>query len=238
MEETLRTAIVEDEDAAARDLEECLKRYCGKRGITCSTERFRDGRAFLEQYSPRYDLIFMDIRMPEVDGMAAAQRLRELDRVTALVFVTSMVQYAVKGYEVEALDFIVKPVRYPSFEMKMRRILQAVDLKKGREVLLSVGGTVRVLTSSSIYYVEVMDHDLTYHTSQGDVTVRGKLCAVEQQLPREVFFRCSTSYLINLQHVRQLTGDTVLVGDRELRVSRGRKKELMAALAACLGRGV
>ena len=66
MEETLRTAIVEDEDAAARDLEECLKRYCGKRGITCSTERFRDGRAFLEQYSPRYDLIFMDIRMPEV----------------------------------------------------------------------------------------------------------------------------------------------------------------------------
>ena len=238
MEETLRTAIVEDEDAAARDLEECLKRYCGKRGITCSTERFRDGRAFLEQYSPRYDLIFMDIRMPEVDGMAAAQRLRELDRVTALVFVTSMVQYAVKGYEVEALDFIVKPVRYPSFEMKMRRILQAVDLKKGREVLLSVGGTVRVLTSSSIYYVEVMDHDLTYHTSQGDVTVRGKLSGVEQQLPREVFFRCSTSYLINLQHVRQLTGDTVLVGDRELRVSRGRKKELMAALAACLGRGV
>lgn len=238
MEEMLRTAIVEDEDAAARDLEECLKRYCETRGISCSTERFRDGKTFLEQYSPRYDLIFMDIRMPKVDGMAAAQRLRELDRVTALVFVTSMVQYAVKGYEVEALDFIVKPVRYSSFEMKMRRILQAVDLKKGREVLLNVGGTVRVLTSSSIYYVEVMDHDLTYHTSQGDVTVRGKLSAVEQQLPKEVFFRCSTSYLINLQHVRQLTGDTVLVGDRELRVSRGKKKELMAALAACLGRGV
>ena len=167
MEETLRTAIVEDEDAAARDLEECLKRYCESRGISCSTERFRDGKTFLEQYSPRYDLIFMDIRMPKVDGMTAAQRLRELDRVTALVFVTSMVQYAVKGYEVEALDFIVKPVRYSSFEMKMRRILQAVDLKKGREVLLNVGGTVRVLTSSSIYYVEVMDHDLTYHTSQG-----------------------------------------------------------------------
>ena len=238
MEEMLRTAIVEDEDAAARDLEECLKRYCETRGISCSTERFRDGKTFLEQYSPRYDLIFMDIRMPKVDGMAAAQRLRELDRVTALVFVTSMVQYAVKGYEVEALDFIVKPVRYSSFEMKIRRILQAVDLKKGREVLLNVGGTVRVLTSSSIYYVEVMDHDLTYHTDQGAFTVRGKLSAVEQQLPKEVFFRCSTSYLINMQHVRQLTGDTVLVGDRELRVSRGKKKELMAALAACLGRGV
>lgn len=238
MEEILRTAIVEDEDSAAQGLEECLNRYCRTRGIACSAERFRDGKSFLEQYSPRYDLIFMDIRMPKVDGMTAAQRLRELDQVTALVFVTSMVQYAVKGYEVEALDFIVKPVRYPAFELKMRRILQAVNLKKGQEVLLNVGGSVRVLTSSAIYYVEVMDHDVTYHTSQGDVTVRGKLGAVEQQLPKEVFFRCSTSYLINLQHVRQLTGETVLVGDRELRVSRGKKKELMAALAACLGRGV
>lgn len=238
MEEMLRTAIVEDEDGAAQDLEDCLNRYCQSRKVTCSIERFGDGKSFLEQYGPRYDLIFMDIRMPKVDGMETAQRLRELDQVTALVFVTSMVQYAVKGYEVEALDFIVKPVRYPTFEMKMRRILQAVDLKKGREVLLNVGGTVRVLTSSSIYYVEVMDHDITYHTSQGDVTVRGKLSAVEQQLPKEVFFRCSTSYLINLQHVRQLTGETVLVGDRELRVSRGKKKELMTALAAYLGRGV
>lgn len=234
----IRVAIVEDEDIAARQLEQCLQQYESGHDIRFSSCRFRDALEFLEQYQPLYDLIFMDIGMPGLDGMEAAVRLRAMDSVTPLIFVTSMVQYAVKGYEVEALDFIVKPVRYSSFEMKMRRILQAVDLKKGREVLLNVGGTVRVLTSSSIYYVEVMDHDLTYHTSQGDVTVRGKLSAVEQQLPKEVFFRCSTSYLINLQHVRQLTGDTVLVGDRELRVSRGKKKELMAALAACLGRGV
>lgn len=238
MAEKLRVAIVEDEQMAARDLENCLNRYARERGFSCAVEYFCNGKLFLEQYTPRYDLIFMDIRMPEVDGMSAARRLRELDSVTTLVFVTSMVQYAVKGYEVEALDFIVKPVRYSSFEMKMRRILQAVEMKKGREVLLNVGGTVRVLPSASIYYVEVMDHDLTYHTDQGDFTVRGKLSAVEQQLPGEAFFRCSTSYLINLQHVRRLTGDVVQVGEWELRVSRGKKKELLAALAAFLGKGM
>ena len=136
----------------------------------------------------------------------------------------------------DALDFIVKPVQYFSFEMKMKRAVQAVSLKRGREVLLSVGGVVRVLPSSAIYYVEVMNHDLTYHTSEGDFTVRGKLSAVEQELPGEAFFRCSTSYLVNLQHVTQVEGELVRVGGGDVRISRGRKKALMAALAAYMGK--
>lgn len=233
---TLRVAIVEDEDAAARDLEDCLTTYCARQGISCTAERFRDGAAFLDQYAPRYDIIFMDIKMPGVDGMSAARALRRADSVTTLIFVTSMVQYAVKGYEVDALDFIVKPVQYFSFEMKMKRAVQAVSLKRGREVLLSVGGVVRVLPSSAIYYVEVMNHDLTYHTSEGDFTVRGKLSAVEQELPGEAFFRCSTSYLVNLQHVTKVEGELVRVGGGDVRISRGRKKALMAALAAYMGK--
>ena len=233
---TLRVAIVEDEDAAARDLEDCLTTYCARQGISCAAERFRDGAAFLDQYAPRYDIIFMDIKMPGVDGMSAARALRRADSVTTLIFVTSMVQYAVKGYEVDALDFIVKPVQYFSFEMKMKRAVQAVSLKRGREVLLSVGGVVRVLPSSALYYVEVMNHDLTYHTSEGNFTVRGKLSAVEQELPGEAFFRCSTSYLVNLQHVTKVEGELVRVGGGDVRISRGRKKALMAALAAYMGK--
>ena len=234
----VKIAIVEDENAASDQLVSYCGRYAKENAREISVMQYQSTEQLFAGEYTAYDMILMDIELPGLDGFSAVKKLRAANNDVAVIFVTNLAQYAVKGYEVEALDFIVKPVRYSSFEMKMRRILQAVDLKKGREVLLNVGGTVRVLTSSSIYYVEVMDHDLTYHTSQGDVTVRGKLSAVEQQLPKEVFFRCSTSYLINLQHVRQLTGDTVLVGDRELRVSRGKKKELMAALAACLGRGV
>lgn len=234
----LKAAIVEDDDAAAADLERCLRTYCEKNKMTYTAERFSDGTSFLERYSPRFDLIFMDIKMPGMDGMAAARQLRQIDSVTSLIFVTSMAQYAVKGYEMDALDFIVKPVQYFSFEMKMRRAMQAVRMKKGREVLLNVGGVTRVLPSAAIYYVEVMDHDLTYHTEEGLFTVRGKLSAVEAQLPGGIFFRCASAYLINLQHVTQVDADTVLVGGECLRISRGRKKELMVALAGFLGRGV
>ncbi len=234
----LKVAIVEDDDTAAADLENCLRTYCEKNKTTCTAERFSDGASFIKRYSPRYDLIFMDIKMPGMDGMTAAKQLRQVDSVTSLIFVTSMAQYAVKGYEMDALDFIVKPVQYFSFEMKMRRAMQAVRMKKSGEVLLSVGGVTRVLPSAAIYYVEVMNHDLTYHTEEGPLTVRGKLSAVETQLPQGTFFRCAASYLINLRHVTQVDAEMVQVGGENIRISRGRKKELMAALAGFLGRGV
>lgn len=234
----LRVAIVEDEDAAAGQLERCLAQFSASSGQECSSVRFPDAVAFLEEYQPVYDLVFMDIKMPGMDGMAAARRLREMDGVTLLIFVTNMVQYAVNGYEVDALDFIVKPVRYPSFEMKLRRALQVLRMKRGSEVLISLDGVVKVLPSVTIRYIEVMNHDLTYHTEEGVFRTRGKLGAVEQQLPAESFFRCSVSYLVNLRYVTQVSSDTVWVAGDELPVSRSRRKELMSAIAAYLGRGV
>ena len=214
-----------------------LEPFGRERGYGFETVRFTSADSFLIQYRPVYDLIFMDIRMPGTNGMSAAHRLRQLDGVTALIFVTNMVQYAVKGYDVDALDFIVKPVEYPLFEMKMKRAVRALQMKKGADVVLNVGGVARVLPSAQIHSIEVMDHDLTYHTEQGDFVVRGKLSAVEQTLP-EGFFRCSASHIVNLRYVTQLSGETAQVAGRMVRVSRAKKKEFMAALAGYLGRGV
>ena len=149
----IRVAIVEDEDIAARQLEQCLQQYESGHDIRFSSCRFRDALEFLEQYQPLYDLIFMDIGMPGLDGMEAAVRLRAMDSVTPLIFVTSMVQYAVRGYEVDALDFVVKPVRYPTFELKLRRALRAAEMRRGQEVQISVGGVTRVMPSADICYI-------------------------------------------------------------------------------------
>ena len=234
----IRVAIVEDEDIAARQLEQCLQQYESGHDIRFSSCRFRDALEFLEQYQPLYDLIFMDIGMPGLDGMEAAVRLRAMDSVTPLIFVTSMVQYAVRGYEVDALDFVVKPVRYPTFELKLRRALRAAEMRRGQEVQISVGGVTRVMPSADICYIEVMDHDLTYHTQREEIRTRGKLSAVEQRLPADTFSRCSVSFLINLRYVERYSGESVWVAGRKIPLSRGKKKELMAALAAYLGRGV
>lgn len=230
-------AIIEDDISAANELEHCLTEFGMQNKHTFSISRFGDAVGFLKDYQSRYDIIFMDIKMPGMDGMSAAEQLRRVDPATMLIFVTSMVQYAVQGYEVSAFDFIVKPINSTAFTMKMKRAMRALKLSRGRELTLNVNGVTHVLPTSVIQYIEVMNHSLTYHTERGIFSVRGKLAAVEQNLPAEAFFRCSISYLINLRYVTQFTGEQVCVAGEWLRVSRSKKRELATAVAAYLGRG-
>lgn len=234
----ISVAVVEDEDKAALALEQCLSQFGEKNGDEFSVARFSDAVSFLRQYQPVYDIVFMDIRMPGMDGMSAAQKLREKDPVVTLVFVTSIVGYAVQGYSVNALDFIVKPIQYTTFAMRMKRIMQAVRMKKGTGILVNTEEGNKVIPSQTIQYVEVLDHDLTYHTEEGDYTVREKLGNVEKQLASDSFFRCSASHLINLRYLTRLNGETVIVAGQEIRVSRSKKKELTMAVAAYLGKGI
>ena len=105
----LRIAIVEDEPAQADILFRHLERFCGERGLELCSDRFLNGLDFVSEYTPRYDAVFLDIEMPHMNGMECAVRLREKDKEVALIFVTNMVQYAVKGYEVGRSDTSSSP---------------------------------------------------------------------------------------------------------------------------------
>lgn len=95
-----RFAIVEDDDACAEQLQKYLAQYAGENALEIRTDRFYDGLNFAEDYKARWDLIFMDIEMPLLDGMSAARRIREKDDSVLLIFITNMAQYAIQGYEV------------------------------------------------------------------------------------------------------------------------------------------
>ncbi len=233
-----QVAIVEDEDKAAELLQKYLEQYGERESLCFDITHYTDASAFLKDKHKGYDLIFMDIQMPGMNGMEAAHKMREMDLNTTLVFVTNMVQFAVKGYEVDAADFILKPVRYTSFSMKMRRILQIAESKRGKSVALSVGGETKVVPLREIYFIEVKNHDLTYHTMQGDVVMRGNMSSAQAKLPEDMFFRCSAAFLINLRYVTQIGSEEVEVQGNHIRISRGKKKELVQALTTFLGKGV
>lgn len=232
----LRIAIVEDQEDAAWTLEDYLKRYEETADMQFHVTWFKDAVAFLEPYLG-FDLVFMDIQMPHLDGMEGALRLRRLDSQVKLIFVTNMAQYAVRGYEAEALDFIVKPVSYTDFAFKMKRAMSAVRLTRRRELAIPQPSGVVKLSSDELIYVEVRGHALIYHAAGREITTRGTMEQTEKQLSALDFLRCNNCYLVNPRYIDWVRGYVVKVGDEELQISHPRKKQFMQKLGEWFAKG-
>lgn len=129
----INIAMVEDSDSDAKVLTSYLGSYFGGEGIEYQISRYENSESFLAECKSGFDIVFMDIELPDGNGMDAAKKFRSIDEDAMIMFVTNMAQFAVNGYEVDAFDFIVKPVKYAAFVMKMNRAirrLSSIALKK------------------------------------------------------------------------------------------------------------
>ena len=179
----------------------------------------------------------MDIEMPRMDGIEAAQRLRKMDRDVVLIFVTNMAKYAIKGYEVNAMSYILKPVNYFAFSYTLKRILQGMPKRDENFVLVPIeNGEIR-LSSDQIWYIEVLNHRLLFHTKERTYEMFGTLQKMEERFRGSCFVKCNKSYLVNLKFVARVEKNMVRVGENELQISRPRRKDFLMALTEYYGHG-
>lgn len=228
-------AIVEDEAAFAVQLQEYLKQYEGENDVRFKISVFGDGAEILENYQPLYDIILLDIEMPKVNGMKAAEQIRAQDADVTLMFITNMANYAIRGYEVGALDFVMKPINYYIFSMKMTRVLKRTKQKAQQDILLTLPDGVKKLNVQQIYYVEVQNRMLYYHTEEGIFAMRGTMQSVEQMLSKYAFAKCNHWYIVNLKHVSEVKKTTAVVAGHELEVSRRNRTAFLKALTEFIG---
>ena len=208
----MRISIVEDEQAQRDLLQSYIERYSRESGIQFDVEAFADGRGLLADYHPDHDIILLDIELPGMNGMEIAELIRAQDEDVVLMFITNMAQYAVGGYAVGALDFVLKPINYNTFSMRFARAIKRAGMRKSGQILLNLPDCVRRIETQKIYYVEVMNKMLHYHTQVGEFVLRGTMQSVENELARYNFVRCNHWYLVNLRHVTFLTALTAYVG--------------------------
>lgn len=231
----IKVAIVEDEDEQAAHLRIFLERFAQEHDKTMQIHIYSDGDEFVRSLQIGFDIALLDIQMKRMNGMDAANEIRKCDAEMIILFITNMVQYAVQGYSVSAMDFLVKPVSYEYFADKIIQAIKHVEKRRGKYLTVKTDMGFTRLRTDEIYYVEIVNRRLAIHTLKREFYCTETMRSLEEKLEPSMFFRCHVAYLVNLEHVRQVTNKVALVGDKAVLVSKYRKKEFMDALTTYLG---
>jgi DNA-binding LytR/AlgR family response regulator len=231
----IKIAIVEDEEMYAEQLKTYLHQYEKENGEVFDITYCADGDDIVHNYKSQYDIILMDVEMKFMDGMSAAEEIRKVDSEVVIIFITNMAQYAIRGYAVDALDYVLKPVSYFAFSQRLNRAISRMKKRTDKTIMVNIkGGTVRI-NLANIFYIESQGHTLILHTILGDYETIGTMKEMEEKLDGMSFCRGNKGYLINLQHVDSVQDGCAVVRGEQLVLSRARKKEFMECLTEYWG---
>ena len=210
-------AIVEDDKKSAKILQDYILRYSEEKQEPLAVECFENGLNFISDYKASCDIALMDIEMPHMNGLDTARKLREFDSQIPLIFITNMAQYAINGYEVQALDFMVKPIEYFNFSLKLDKAIRICKKLHGYQIYVpSEQGTVKI-DIADLIYIESAKHYLYLQTGR--------------------FSCCSKSFCVNLEWISRYQGNSVFVNGKELSISRSYKKTFIDQMTMYINRG-
>lgn len=224
----MRIAVCDDEKNYCFQTKKMIDGYYNSLEILVDT--YQNGNDLLVHFRHHpYDVVFLDIEMPDADGISIAKRLRNISKDVILVFLTSHMEYVLKGYEVNALRYLTKPIQ-PD---KLKEVLHYIaEQEKHKHFLwLKTNAEEERVAVSQILYLEAQNQNIIIHTEEKNYKVRYNMKDYEQELKMDDFFRIHRGYLISLRKVKTLRKrEVVLEGDICLPVSRSREKDLKEAL--------
>jgi len=230
-----RIAVCDDEEYYNIKIQNLLQEYFLKKEILYKVDIYNSGVQMLELGIgvKEYDLIFLDINMGELNGIETARKIREYTQETYIVFVTACAAYAMEGYKVNAIRYLLK--EEDNFDMNFTECLEAIRAKRddtgNMQTFEFQEGRKRV-AYNNIIYIESDLHKLHFYIRNEEVlcyTMYGKLDVLEEELQACDFCRIHKSYLVNLRYMESLKRYRVVLSDgNELNIAKQRYKEVVS----------
>lgn len=234
----LRIAICDDEKYDRDRIQALLLEYLETHNLNASIDLFSSGKEFLSERDNlvKYDIVFLDINMEEIDGIQTAQEMRSFQSDTCIVLVTAFINYVLEGYKVGAVRYIMKDALDVQIKECMDAIIQKMQF---REITFSFLEGDRTLYTDNILYVESRKHKCIFSCMEREnVTYQlyGKLDQIEIKLERYGFLRIHKSFLVNMKHVKRISNYIAVMGSGdEFPVSRLRFTKARESFVAYKG---
>lgn len=211
-------AICDDESFMIKELEEALCNFFHSIHTEIHVLKFLDGLSLLQCNIP-LDIVFLDIQMDGLNGMDTAKKLRNHGYTGFLIFITVLDEMVFQSFEVQAFDYLVKPLKKDAFEKTMHRLFSSLKNNSNHNLFIQKGTECMIIPFADIVYCEVINRKIFLHLSDKKmIDYYDKLEHLEKKLDQR-FFKCHRSYLINLKYLRSYrhglaylsTGETVPV---------------------------
>lgn len=225
----MKVLIVEDEPIA----QNILLDFCGRISIL-STPDVADNaiEAFEMIKQQQYDLLLLDIQMPEMDGLTLAKLLPY--NSTNIIFTTAYSEYTLEAFELNVVDYLMKPFSYERFQKAIQKVLSRKmpePTPTDDAIFIKVDGQFRKCRFNAILYIEALSDYVKIHATEGSFLFFSTMKGMEERLPANKFFRIHNSYIIAIEKVETLFGNTVqLTNGIELPIARNRKEKLFELL--------
>lgn len=230
-------AICDDSISMLTSLKQGIKNYASKNEREIRIFLYHDGVELLDNYSGKFDLIFLDIKMPKMNGVDVAKKIREKDSNVMIIFLTSLIQYALEGYKVNATNYIVKPISNKRLEIELDRCIIEISQREEPYICFhNDNGNYKILLKN-ISYVETYNRNLLIHTNDQNIICYWKMKELENKISSYGFSRNHSSYITNLFYVESIEKNEVKLSTGErLPISKAKKKTFLEEIAEYWGK--
>lgn len=207
---TQKVFIVEDEPCVRDEIKYMLGRY-DQLAVAGEADNAFDAICAIQSLRP--DIVFLDIQLGDIDGIALAKKITELDLSIKLVFITAFENYALEGFELNAVDYVLKPFSEQRLDKTVERLLQdqhapappPLPANSGaNRIMVRQNNNWRLLDIEDILYFQSQDHLTLAYTLKDAYSLNSTLRELEQQLPPSDFLRTHKSFIVNLRQINEI----------------------------------